>query len=315
MAVKGLGPRKVLRLADRVGSSERLSELSQEDLGALVGGHAATNLRAAPLDVRPPALPWDGSSIGYFDAAYPATLRTIPDPPPVLWIRGRVPEQRAVAVVGTRKPTDWSIRTACLIAESAVAHGVPVVSGLALGTDTTAHEACLAAGGVTIAVLGSGVDKPSPATNRALADRIVEAGGCLLAEVAPGTKTSARTLVARDRLQSGLSVATFVIQSGIPGGTLHTARFTIEQDRLLVVALPTRPSGPISERDPYAGNLALTDPAGCDPNVLRADGPLVAKIAARRPAADLTVSKEEDLRAVWERVDQVRMGDAGPRSG
>lgn len=307
MAVKGLGPRKALRLAGRIGSSERLSHLAQDDLAALIGQDAMANLIAAPLEITPLAVPPDGAVIGYFDAAYPPMLRRIADPPPILWTRGLVPTLAAVAVVGTRKPTDWSIRTAVLVAEAAVGRGFSVVSGLALGTDTTAHKASLAAGGTTIAVLGSGVDSPSPAANRGLADQIVEAGGCLIAEVPPGTKPSSRTLVARDRLQSGLSLATFVIQSGIPGGTMHTARFTIEQDRLLVVAIPTRPTRPTIGPDPYAGNLALTNPAGCDPAVLRADGPLAAKIAAKRPVADLTVSKEEDLGPVWKRVDDLRM--------
>jgi DNA processing protein len=312
MSVKGLGPKKALQVAKNIGSMNRLSELSGHDLELLIGREAAANLRAASLDVAPPMAASDGSVVGFFDADYPAILRAIPDPPPLLWTRGRMADSVAVAVVGTRKPTDWSIRTARLIVESAVSRGIVIVSGLALGTDTTAHEACLAAGGVTIAILGSGLDNPSPAANRGLADRIVDAGGCLLAEVPPGTRPSAHSLVARDRLQSGLSVATVVIQSGIPGGTLHTARFAIEQDRLLVVALPIRSAAPLSSPDPYAGNLALTDSAGCDPAVLRAVGPVAAKIALRRPAADMTIAREEDLNAVWARVEELRLGGTNP---
>lgn len=315
LAVKGLGPKKVLRLAERVGSFRRLGELSDDDLRSLVGAEASAGLRAISLDVAMPELPEGVSVVGFFDAEYPAALRAIPDPPPLLWMQGHLSARDAVAVVGTRKPTDWSVRTARLVAESAVTRGCAVVSGLALGTDSVAHEACLDAGGTTIAVLGSGVDKPSPAANRELAGRIVEAGGCLLAEVPPGTKTSPRLLVARDRLQSGLSLATFVVQSGIPGGTLHTARFTVEQDRLLVVALPKRSTTPVDGADPYAGNVALADSSGCNPSVLRADGSLSTKIAARRPVADLVVSKEEDLTAAWERIDELRAGPPGVARG
>ncbi|WP_263457795.1 DNA-protecting protein DprA [Nocardioides ochotonae] len=160
-----------------------------------------------------------------------------------------------MAVVGTRAATAWGARTAERIATAAAHAGVSVVSGLALGIDIAAHRAVLRAGGHTTAVLGSGLDRVSPEGHRADAERIVEAGGCLLSEQLPGTPAGTRSLVARDRLQSGLCAATVLVQCGPTSGAMATARFTVEQGRIL--AIPAVPDGP-ERRDPEnAGSLAL----------------------------------------------------------
>ena len=167
---------------------------------------------------------------------YPDRLASIDSAPKVLWLLGSPPPERAVAIVGTRRPTAFGLWWAGLVAEAAVRAGFGVVSGLAPGVDTVAHRAALAAGGRTWAVLGSGVDVPTPPANAGLAREIATSGGGLLAEVPPGTPGSTRRRVARDRIQSGLSCAVVVCQCETSSGTMHTARFAVLQGRVLAVA-------------------------------------------------------------------------------
>ncbi len=222
--------------------------------------------------------------IGLFDSDYPPILSTIPNPPAVLWLRGTLrPDLRNVAVVGTRHPTDFGLDIAVIAATHAVGRGLGVVSGLALGVDAIAHQASLDADGYTIAVLAGSLESPQPRQNHPLADRILGSGGALVCETLPDTEPSARSLVARNRIQSGLSVATVIAQSGIPGGTLHTARVTIEQGRQLIVP---RPLDGQALEPASAGNVALTDADGIDPAVLKADRKTAEILTQRKPAAD-----------------------------
>ncbi len=187
-------------------------------------------------------------------------------------------------------------------ARSAVHAGLAVVSGLAAGIDTVAHESALAAGGRTWAVIGSGVDVPTPTGNGALAEEIIASGGGLIAEVPPGTPVSRRSLVARDRIQSGLSLAVVICQCEISSGAMHTARFAAVQGRLLVVA---RPKGPEAAVNASSGNLVLTDPDGCDPALLSASGKAAELIRGRRPMADVVVEGREGLVELWGRLRPV----------
>jgi DNA processing protein len=167
-------------------------------------------------------------------------------------------------------------------ARSAVAAGLAVISGLAAGIDTVAHESALAAGGLTWAVLGSGVDVPTPISNAALAEEIVARGGGLIAEVPLGTPVGRQQLVARDRIQSGLSLAVVICQCETSSGAMHTARFAVVQGRLLVVVRPRGPDGAVTA---CSGNVALADPNGCDPALLSATGRTAAhgRRGDRRP--------------------------------
>ena len=214
-------------------------------------------------------------------------------------MKGALPPAAAVAIVGTRQPTSFGRRVAQAVAGSAVAAGFAVISGLAAGVDTVAHESVLAAGGLTWAVLGSGVDVPTPRSNTALADKIVASGGGLVAEVPPGTPVRSRQLVARDRIQSGLSLAVVICQCEIGSGAMHTARFAAIQGRVLVVA---RPRGPDSALSACSGNLALIDPDGCDPSLLSATGPAADLVRARRPMADFVIDRSDELAELWKRL-------------
>ncbi|MGA2804343.1 MAG: DNA-processing protein DprA [Acidimicrobiales bacterium] len=237
--------------------------------------------------------------IGIHAPGYPARLASIPSPPKTLWVRGVLPPVAAVAIVGTRHPTRFGRGVAEAAATSAVAAGLGVVSGLAAGVDTVAHESALAAGGATWAVLGSGVDVPTPVSNSALAEEIVSCGGGLISEVPPGTPVSRSQLVARDRVQSGLSLAVVVCQCESSSGAMHTARFAVVQGRLLVVV---RPKGRDTAVMASSGNLALADPGGCDPALFSATGQVAELIGARHPVADVVIDDPEELAELFAKL-------------
>lgn len=167
--------------------------------------------------------------------------------PKLLYYRGKLPEKRvkSVAIVGTRKPTRYGEEYAYKFAYGLAEKGITVVSGLALGTDAIAHRGALDAGGVTIAVLGSGVDDITPRTNRALGERILTEGGAIISEYPPGMPAVAGHFLARNRIVSGLSDAVIVIEAARRSGTLATASYAVNQGRS-VFALPGRIDSPMS---------------------------------------------------------------------
>lgn len=166
------------------------------------------------------------------DEAYPRHLQEIDQPPPVLYVRGEVlPEDDfAVAVVGTRRVTPYGRQVAAELAAFLGANGITVVSGLARGVDAIAHDATMKAGGRTIAVLGSGVDRIYPPEHERLAGQIVSRGA-LLSDYAPGTPPDSTNFPPRNRIISGLALATVVIEAGESSGALITATFAVEQGR------------------------------------------------------------------------------------
>ncbi|MFZ5822411.1 MAG: DNA-processing protein DprA, partial [Chloroflexota bacterium] len=166
------------------------------------------------------------------DEAYPQRLREISQPPPVLYLRGELlPEDTwAVAIVGTRRVTPYGRQVTEQIASFLAGNGVTVVSGLARGVDAIAHQAALRAGGRTLAVLGSGVDRIYPPENRALAEQVCE-HGALLSDYAPGAAPESANFPPRNRIISGLSMAVVVVEAGETSGALITAEFAAEQGR------------------------------------------------------------------------------------
>ena len=171
------------------------------------------------------------------------------------------------------------------LAKLAGEHNWIVVSGLALGIDTEAHIGCLESTAPTVAILACDVRAPSPKSNAALADQILEKGGCLIAEVPPGTTTEGHALVARNRLQAAWAKSVLVTQCGIPSGTLHTARFALELGRPLIVLEP--PKGGIG--DQYAGNLALTQEYKFDSRILGGSKKFQALFGSRSRGADISI--------------------------
>ena len=186
--------------------------------------------------------------IPYDDPRYPTALRTIPSPPTLLYCRGTMPQMNgrlAVAVVGTRKMSDYGKRMTFEIARDLARAGAIVVSGLALGIDGVANAAAVNGGGETVAVLGSGIDIIYPAKHAQLAD-IVSRHGAVITEFPPGTRPEGRNFPIRNRIISGLAQATAVMEGELRSGALITARRARQQERALY-ALPGRVDEPGSE--------------------------------------------------------------------
>ena len=167
-----------------------------------------------------------------FHSAYPARLREIADPPPLIYVRGAMAPQDewALALVGTRRATAYGRQAAGELARDLATNGVTVVSGLARGIDTIAHRAALDAGGRTIAVLANGLDTVYPPENRGLASEIAEAGA-LISDYPLGTKPRAEFFPRRNRIMSGVSLGTLVVEGDVKSGAMITARFAGEQNR------------------------------------------------------------------------------------
>ncbi|MBC7189455.1 DNA-protecting protein DprA [Candidatus Aerophobetes bacterium] len=178
---------------------------------------------------------------------YPERLRSITAPPLVLYIRGRLKKEDslAVAIVGTRRATSYGKVAARKLARELAREGVTVVSGMARGIDTCAHEGALEEGGRTIAVLGCGVDVVYPPENSSLMEEIIK-NGAVVSEFCPGTKPYAGNFPRRNRIISGLSMGVVVVEAPLKSGALITVEFALEQGKE-VFAVPGHITSPYSE--------------------------------------------------------------------
>lgn len=174
------------------------------------------------------------------DPEYPSLLKELPTAPPLLYYRGRLsPEDdRALAVVGTRRATTYGRDVTRQMATAIAQTGITIVSGLAIGLDGIAHQSALDSGGRTIAVLGNGIDRIYPGENRQLAEAIIQQDqGAILSEYPPGTPPDAKHFPARNRIISGLSLGVLIVEAPQNSGTMHTANAAAEQGRE-VFAIP-----------------------------------------------------------------------------
>jgi len=248
--VRGISGRAIATAIEAHGSLEQACALPREELAACMelkaGGRA--QLLAAPEDLVAFGRGWmerllkrGGRAILRGDPAYP-DLGTLADPPEVLFCRGELGgagTREAVAVVGARRADLAAIRQARQMGAALAEAGYTVVSGGALGVDRAAHEGALAAGGKTVAVLGSGVLLPLPASNRRLFSKILAGGGALISELPPTESARAEHFPRRNRLIAGLSRAALVVRAASGSGSLYTARATQAQGReLFVVPAP-----------------------------------------------------------------------------
>lgn len=168
--------------------------------------------------------------------SFPKSLRTIPDPPILVYTRGNLGplnNKTCIAVIGTRKPSKYGLLWAERLGAYLAKKDFGVISGLALGCDAAGHQGCLNENGYTLAVLANGLDKIYPASNRPLGEKILESGGCLLSEYPPGITPRKNFFVERDRLQSGLSAGVIIVETDLKGGTMHTANFALNQGKKL----------------------------------------------------------------------------------
>lgn len=187
------------------------------------------------------------------DQNYPILLRNIPESPPDLYYLGDLPknDEKLIAIVGTRKATRDGLLIAKQIANGLAKNNITIVSGLALGIDGAVHEGTLAANGKTIAVLANGLDTIYPRSHEKLAQDILSCGGAIISEYPADTPAYPSQFLARNRIISGLSLATIIIEAPIHSGALVTARYAIEQGREVLV-MP----GPTTSKN-YAGSHLL----------------------------------------------------------
>jgi len=172
-------------------------------------------------------------AVSWWDTDYPVVLRAIDEPPPLLFYKGSLPgpgDQRGIGIVGTRRPTPSGVALARRLGNALSVSGIPMVSGMARGIDTAAHNGALGGSGGTIAVIGTGIDVPYPAENAGLMVDIARSG-CVISEQLPGTPATRHVFPRRNRLISALTHAVVVVQGGIRSGALITARWALEQGR------------------------------------------------------------------------------------
>lgn len=252
----GVGPAVIRRLIESFGSAEKALKASEGELREVLpkgiaervieGRRSESVFKLLERELRSLER-IDCKLIAYGEEGYPENLINIYDPPPLLYVRGELREEDsfAVAVVGTRRATPYG-REACeRIVEQLVEHGFTVVSGLARGIDSVAHRTALRCGGRTIAVLGSGFNHIYPRENAGLAEEIAEKGA-LITEFPTITPPMDLNFPRRNRIISGLSLATVVVEAGERSGALITADFALEQGRE-VLAVPGSIFSPASK--------------------------------------------------------------------
>lgn len=252
--IPGLGSKRVKYLVQGCENLENLFSLSKTQLRSFEGVGEASSL--AILSFKD----WDlvdaiiaqtekvgAQIITIADPEYPMLLKQIYDPPILFWIKGN-PEalsKPGVAVVGTRNASTYGKKQAEKLSKKLAEEGLCIFSGLAYGIDTIGHQAALAVGAPTVAVLGSGIDNLYPKSNAEVANNIVKSGGAVISEFPPGTMPDKGNFPLRNRVVSGLSLGVVVMESGIKGGSMITAELALDQNRE-VFAVPhplDNPSG------------------------------------------------------------------------
>lgn len=242
--VPKLGHQRVRALVQHTGSVCSLFQQSTEELVSIPGIGLATADSIVQFNR------WDlvekyvkkaeqlqVTVISLLDECYPKRLLQIYDAPLILWVKGslEVLDSPGLAIVGTRNPTPYGHKMTSLFTTETVKKGLTVFSGLAYGVDTIAHRTAVEKGGKTVAVLGSGIDWVYPASNKKLAERIVQDGGAVITEFLPGTKPDAGNFPTRNRIVSGLSLGVLVVETSEKGGSRITANIALDQGREVFV--------------------------------------------------------------------------------
>ncbi len=246
IATDGVGPTTARRLLAAFGPPAAIFAQRANTLAEVVGAVTAARLLGMPdgwQELRTRTRTWLANPNHHLltlgDEAYPPALLTTPDPPPLLHVVGdtvALAAPRALAIVGSRNPTPQGADNARAFARALAGEGVCIVSGLAAGIDAAAHQGALDAGGQTVAVVGTGVDRVYPARHRALAHRIAHAG-CVVSEYLLGTPPLPAHFPRRNRIIAGLSQGTLVVEAALGSGSLITAELATQMGRE-VFAIP-----------------------------------------------------------------------------
>ncbi len=239
---QGLGRSGLFQLIDRFGSPEEALRLGTKNWPKTVGRRRVESLSILAED-DPSFLTaleavedTQTDIISYWDDDYPADLKSIHDPPALLYVRGTLPAIDSLAVVGSRLASPSGIELTARICFEIAENGIVIVSGLARGIDSAAHQAALDAGGLTIAVLGCGIDRIYPSEHHRLFHQIAETGA-VISEYPPGTPPLPGHFPGRNRIISGLSKGVLIVEAARKSGSLITADFALEQGRE-VFAIP-----------------------------------------------------------------------------
>lgn len=309
--VPGLQPHVAFEVCRRLGGPEGVLDASPAALEtAGLPSRLVARLAAAParaLREREQAARSGARIVTWADAAYPARLRPLADPPLVLFVRGTLEEAAgAVAIVGARRAGDYGRRVAHALAEGLAQAGLAVVSGLAAGIDGAAHRGALDGGGRTIAVMATGIDVVYPSWHRGLAAEIAQRGA-LVTEFPTGAPGMQHHFPQRNRIVAGLAAGVVVVEAAMGSGSLITARAALEQGRE-VFAVP----GPVGDGRHRGSHRLIQDGAtlvtGVD-DVLSVLAPaLQPRLAAARAAAAtaaLTADERRILAAVGESASHV----------
>lgn len=244
------------------------------------------------------------NSISLQDSGYPELLRTIPAPPKELYYLGAPPEQWTarprIAIVGSRTITPYGKTVTKQFANALAERGIIIVSGLALGVDAAAHEAAVQAGGTHLAVLANGLDKIYPASNTQLARRILETGGAIISEYPEGTPSYKQQFIARNRIVAGLADALLITEASEKSGTLHTARFALEQGKDVLVV---------------PGNITSPTSAGCNALIKSGATPVtsledILQALHLTHLADATVTHKGDTPEEQQILDMLYSGES-----
>ena len=249
---QGVGPVLFNRLLEQAGSARAVFELAVSDPASLgVSEMILSHLRNPPHEPGEQALEWaeqESNSLLTADHPdYPLLLKEIHDAPPVLFVHGNSALLRShqLAMVGSRNPTSGGLETASRFAEHLSSCGLTITSGLALGIDAAAHQGALQANCGTIGVMGTGIDRLYPARNHKLAHKMIENGGALVSELPMGTGPAKENFPRRNRIISGMSLGTLVVEAAKRSGSLITARLASEQGRE-VFAIPGSIHNPLA---------------------------------------------------------------------
>ncbi len=259
LSIEGIGPIRIIKLlqyfesieniyfADRV-DFEKIDSFNSNLASRIVSAQKNIKSLSAILENEVSRLEkLNARVITYWDDSYPKILRNIYFPPLILYTIGNLTEldTNNIAIVGTRKPTDYGKSMTTKFAKELAKQNITIVSGLARGIDSVAHRSAIKAGGKTIAVIGSGLDVVYPPENRALFNDIAQ-NGAIISEFELGTKPDAQNFPRRNRIISGISLGALVVESKKNGGAMQTANYAMDQNRE-VFAIPGNLTVPESE--------------------------------------------------------------------
>ncbi len=308
-SVPGIGNQRIRQLISHFGSVEKVISATHSSLMTVDGVDkklADRILRGKEPEFAAHQLKmleaYKASVLTFWDHAYPGGLKQIFDPPVILFQKGRLlPEDSvSIAIVGTRNPSGYGVQVTEKLTRELSKTGFTIISGLARGIDTVAHRTALKAGGRTVAVLGSGLDLIYPAENKKLASEI-EKSGAILTEYPFGTKPDASNFPKRNRIISGLTLGTLVVEAGSKSGALITANFAAEQGRE-VFAVP----GAITSGRSIGTNRLIKDGAklvqGLDDILQELDFKLRAlrKMETTKTGAKVPKNLSDEEQRVWE---------------